>query len=273
MENTRNRLGPYYFDAQYLQDPSPLGGGLVKEEWFRRYLPTEKPSRFEQIVQSWDTAAKPSELSNYSVCTTWGIFERRIYLLDVYRQRLGYPGLKQTVKQLRAAFEATVILIEDKSSGTALIQELVAEGIHGIQPYKPEGDKIMRMSAQTGTIQSGMVYIPLSAAWLRDYLAEATTFPAHRFSDQVDSTSQALDWIKRNLNNGAEAILTWAKGLAMRRYAHVEPKLVRVMAPPDMQGTEFYVGKSRRSLDSDRKSLVTAEEAEQLLKNGWMRIQ
>ena len=50
-----------------------MGGGLVKAEWFRRYGEKERTERFERIVQSWDTANKATELSDFSVCTSWGI--------------------------------------------------------------------------------------------------------------------------------------------------------------------------------------------------------
>ena len=63
-------LGDYNFAGQYQQTPAPLGGGLVKETWIRRYGPNERPDKFDQVVQSWDTANKPTELSDYSVCTT-----------------------------------------------------------------------------------------------------------------------------------------------------------------------------------------------------------
>jgi hypothetical protein len=72
LETIRRALGPFSFPSQYLQAPVPLGGGMVKTAWFKLYAPNELPQRFDQIVQSWDTANKVSELSNYSVCTTWG---------------------------------------------------------------------------------------------------------------------------------------------------------------------------------------------------------
>jgi len=65
-------LGTYNFAGQYQQTPAPAGGGMVKDAWFRRYEPDALPARFDQIIQSWDTANKPTELADYSVCTTWG---------------------------------------------------------------------------------------------------------------------------------------------------------------------------------------------------------
>jgi hypothetical protein len=71
LDRIRRTIGEYNFAGQYQQAPAPLGGGLVKAEWFRSYEPKNLPERFDQVLQSWDTANKPTELSDFSVCTTW----------------------------------------------------------------------------------------------------------------------------------------------------------------------------------------------------------
>jgi predicted phage terminase large subunit-like protein len=195
LQNIRKTLGERNFAGQYQQAPAPPEGTLVKQEWFRRYAPHEQPKRFEQVIQSWDTANKVSELSDYSVCTTWGIRVKQIYLLDVFRQRLEFPELKRAVKQRAALFKAGVILIEDRASGTQLIQELRSEGLHQVKACKSAKDKVMRMHAQTPKIEGGFVYLPREAPWLPEYLHELTTFPGAKYDDQADSTSQALEWI------------------------------------------------------------------------------
>ena len=81
----------------------------------------ERPEEFDQIVQSWDTANKASELSDFSVCTSWGIKGKDLYLLHVLRRRMEYPELKRAVREQCQAFAASVVLIEDKASGTQLI--------------------------------------------------------------------------------------------------------------------------------------------------------
>ena len=194
LETIRRALGPYSFASQYQQTPVPLGGGMVKTAWFRLYGPDELPKRFDQIVQSWDTANKVSQLSDYSVCTTWGIKNHQLHLLDVLRKRMEYPDLKRAVRDQWERYHATVVLIEDRASGTQLIQELHKEGMRVIKPYAPEGDKIMRMNAQTATIENGFVHLPKDAPWLADYIREVTTFPFASNDDQADSTSQALAW-------------------------------------------------------------------------------
>jgi len=204
LDHIRQTLGEYNFAGQYQQAPAPLGGGLVKAEWFKTCEPADLPARFDQTVQSWDTANKPAELSDYSVCTTWGLKDRRIYLLQVVRKRMEYPELKRREREQARAFGATVVLIEDKASGTQLIQELISEGLYTVKRYQPEGDKVMRMNAQTGAIENGFVYLPRDAAWLADYLHELTTFPNSKYDDQADSTSQALAWINKNGDGRAQ---------------------------------------------------------------------
>jgi hypothetical protein len=104
LERIRRTIGEYNFAGQYQQAPAPLGGGMVKENWFKRYDPNELPDRFDQIIQSWDTANKPTELSDYSVCTTWGMKENRFYLLHVLRRRMDYRSLKRAVQEQAQAF-------------------------------------------------------------------------------------------------------------------------------------------------------------------------
>ena len=196
LERIRQTIGAYNFAGQYQQCPAPLGGGLVKRAWFRHYGADALPARFERVVQSWDTANKASELSDYSVCTSWGIAGKDLYLLDVLRRRLEYPELKRAVREECERFAADVVLIEDRASGTQLIQELRAEGMWAVTAYRPQTDKIMRLHAQTAMIENGFVHLPETAPWLELYLDELTTFPQGRHDDQVDSTAQALDWLK-----------------------------------------------------------------------------
>jgi hypothetical protein len=116
LQNIRRTIGEYNFAGQYQQSPAPLGGGLVKAEWFKRYSETERPARFDRIVQSWDTANKATELSDFSVCTTWGVKDKNVYLLGLLRQRLEYPALKRAVREQQNLYHATEILIEDKAA-------------------------------------------------------------------------------------------------------------------------------------------------------------
>jgi predicted phage terminase large subunit-like protein len=196
LAHLRRTIGEYNFAGQYQQAPAPLGGGLVKAAWFRRYAPDELPAAFERVVQSWDTANKATELSDFSVCTSWGVAGKNLYLIDVLRRRMEYPELKRAVREQYERFDPAVVLIEDKASGTQLIQEMIAEGLHAVTRYRPQSDKIMRMHAQTAMIENGFVHLPERAPWLAPYLHELTAFPNGKHDDQVDSTAQMLDWFK-----------------------------------------------------------------------------
>lgn len=184
-------MGARMFAAQYLQMPAPPGGSIVKIEWFPRY-DASNPPEFDTIFQSWDTASKASQMSDYSACTTWGKKGGRLYLIHVLRKRLEYPDLKKAVVAQTKIFNAKKVLIEDASSGQALIQDLKNDGFWICEAVKDKRDKVMRLSGVTAQIEAGLVFIPTQAPWLEDYLHELMMFPASRYDDQVDSTSQAL---------------------------------------------------------------------------------
>jgi predicted phage terminase large subunit-like protein len=197
---TKRTIGEYDFASQYQQTPMPVGGNIVKSDWLARYRPSDLPDRPLSICQSWDTANKATELNDYSVCTTWAAHDNKFYLLDVFRRRMNYPELKRAVRQRAEKFGATVILIEDKASGTQLLQELESECLCGLVPYQPPAgsDKVMRLRAQTALFESGRVVLPETAPYLDAYISELTGFPGTKYADQVDSTSQALDYLKSN---------------------------------------------------------------------------
>lgn len=141
------------------------------------------------------------ELNDFSVCTTWGVFDGHYYLLDVFRKRLNYPDLKRAVVELARQHHVDSIVIEDKVSGTQLIQELKQEdSLYGIKPYEPPpgSDKVLRLHTQSALFESGRVLLPVSAPWLDEYVREVTSFPGSKYDDQVDSTMQALDYLKKN---------------------------------------------------------------------------
>ena len=145
---------------------------MIKAAWFRRFQ-RDETCPFDRVVQSWDTANKPSELSDYSVCTTWGVKGSNFYLLNVLRKKLSYPELKRAVVEQDRLFRPQSIVIEDKASGTQLIQDLIDAGLSHVARYAPDGDKVMRLHAQSAVIENGFVFLPDEAPWLADYLARA----------------------------------------------------------------------------------------------------
>jgi predicted phage terminase large subunit-like protein len=195
LQRLKRSVGEYHFSAQYQQDPQPPSGLIVRAKWLKRYDDRTKPDRFDRVLQSWDTANKATELSDFSVCTTWGMKDSSMYLLDVFRRRLEFPDLKRSVVELADLWRAEVVLVEDKSSGTQLIQELRSKGFSNVEAAPSlDGDKIMRLRAQTAKIEGGFVFFPREAPWLDVYLRELLGFPNTKYDDQVDSTVFALAW-------------------------------------------------------------------------------
>ena len=250
-----------------------MGGGLVKEAWFKRYGEHERPERFERIVQSWDTANKATELSDFSVCTTWGVRGKNLYLLGLLHQRLEYPALKRAVREQRDLFAANVVLIEDKASGTQLIQELIADGCHGVTRYQPTTDKIMRLNAQTAIIENGFVHIPESASWLAEYLHEMTVFPNGKHDDQVDSTAQFLEWFKIPMPHWGifEATRMRAERLDPERFRNPQRFRVRLAVPPGIASLQTFSGR-HINVGLDRTVEMSAEDAQYLIRDGWTKL-
>jgi predicted phage terminase large subunit-like protein len=201
LDRIKQTLGEYNFSAQYQQEPMPVGGAMIKLEWLRYYDPTAMP-QFSYIFQSWDTANKSGELNDYSVCTTWGVYDGINYLLDVVRLRLNYPQLRSLVKEHKEKHSAETVVIEDKASGTQLIQDLENDGVYRIEPYvpPPTTDKVLRLFSVSSHFERGKVFLPSSAPWLDEYRRELLTFPGSKHDDQVDSTTQAIEHTRRSLS-------------------------------------------------------------------------
>jgi predicted phage terminase large subunit-like protein len=268
LDQIRKTLSEYHFSGQYQQAPAPRGGGMVKEAWFKRYGSNELPDKFDRVIQSWDTANKPGDLNDYSVCTTWGIKDKRIYLLNVFRKKLDYPGLKRAVQDQFAAYDPGVILIEDKASGTQLIQEMREAGIHAVTAYKSKFDKVMRLDAQTGVIENGLVYIPTEVHWLAEYLHELSTFPKSKHDDQVDSTSQALEWLKQRVPGWG--ILEYYR-LAVEEMKMSTMRMVTLKVSAGTSHVQTITGRSVM-VRGDGSIEVSEEEAGPLCAIGYIRL-
>jgi predicted phage terminase large subunit-like protein len=197
LDSLKRELGSQKFSAQYLQQPVPDGGNAIKREWLLFYDVIPAKVRGDRIVQSWDVAAGIGENNDCSVCTTWLKKGTKYYLLDVFRDRLCYPDLRQKVVSLAQDFGADTVLIEKAGFGLTLLQELRTELPLGmIEPLGivPRGDKQDRLAAQSAKIEAGRILLPREAPWLADFLHELLAFPNSKHDDQVDSVSQFLYW-------------------------------------------------------------------------------
>ncbi len=204
----KNTLGSYNFAAQYQQRPAPMGGGLVKWEWFKIIEGELGQEYGDRIIQSWDTASKAEAMHDWSVCTTWLYRYKRFYLLHVLRERLEYTQLKAQIIDHAIRWNTDTVLIEDKGAGTSLIQDLRYDSDLSVIDIIPEGDKATRMMTVTPIIESGRVYIPAEAGWLAVLQHELVNFPKSKFDDQVDSVSQFLNWSRKSLQSIDMSILT-----------------------------------------------------------------
>jgi len=189
----RQALGEREYAAQYLQEPVPPDGGVIKWSWFKRYeaLPAYRPT--DRRIFSWDTALSEAGTADYSVCTEWLVRDRQFYLVNVIRERLLYPDLRRRIAQQNAVRGNSIIIVEDKGSGMSVAQDLKRDRINIIS-YKPEGSKEQRASIASPQIEAGNVLVPTQAPWLPDFQAECMAFPNGRHDDQVDSMSQAIIW-------------------------------------------------------------------------------
>lgn len=198
----KKRLGTYGTAAQLQQKPVPLGGALLRAEWFRERYSYDPRSRIVgpralSPVQFWDTAQKDEHTTAYWVCLTAAkeLDTGKIILLDVVRERWDYPtGRRQVVLQ-RTKWGAATSVVENKSTGQSIIQE-----VPGCIPFEPEGDKVGRLSAESPTIEDGSLVIPADdnryTPWVADYLTELLLVPSSTYMDQADATSMMLRWFR-----------------------------------------------------------------------------
>lgn len=169
-------------------------GRIIKREWFQFFEMHELTSKKRlSKIQIWDTAGKIKQENDYSVCQTWLEMNDGYYLADLFRERLEFPELKKKAVELYEKQMPDQVWIEDKSSGTALIQELKRNTRIPIKEISAEKDKIEYVNAATPVLEAGRVFLPFSAGWLDNFLAECEDFPNGEFDDQVDIMSKYLN--------------------------------------------------------------------------------
>ncbi len=230
----RRAIGDYAFAAQYLQNPVPPGGNKFRLEWIQTYDEgdyDECPEREDllSIVQSYDTAVSEEPTADYSVCSTFGLRkDGKWLLLDIDRQRLSYPDLRQRMIAKAKHWNTDVLLIEKAGTGIAIIQDLFsANRRHELQLRKtqiigilPKGDKESRFLIHSARIREGDYLFPKNAPWMAHFKHELMAFPAGRHDDQVDSISQFMTWVQSRNGHGHT-------GTALNGGRPVRPRAVR----------------------------------------------
>jgi len=198
LKSTKASIDPRYWNAQYMQQPTSENSAIVGRKMWRIWE-HDDPPKCDYVIQSWDTAFEVKNNSDYSACTTWGVFyneeegdKPQIILLDAFKDRMTFPDLKSAALKHYKEWEPDAFIVEKKASGAPLIQELRAMGIP-VQETNPSrgNDKMVRLNAVSDMFASGMVWAP-DTRWAREVIEEMAAFPVGEHDDFVDTTTQAL---------------------------------------------------------------------------------
>ena len=200
LEALRTELPNAKWQAQYMQQPTSDVSAIIKREWWQVWE-DDSPPYCDFLIQSWDTAFLKTERSDYSACTTWGVFywpdsngreQANIIALNAFKRRMEFPELKQQAYQQYQEWEPDSLIVEAKAAGSPLIFELRAMGIP-VQEYTPSkgNDKIARLNAVADIFASGRVWVP-NTHWAEELIEEVASFPSGEHDDLVDSMTQAL---------------------------------------------------------------------------------
>lgn len=200
LEALKSELPNSKWMAQYQQQPTSDVNAIIKREWWQIWE-EDDPPYCEFLIQSWDTAFLKTQRSDYSACTTWGVFykdddngvkQANIILLNAFKQRMEFPELKQRAFEEWKEWEPDALIVEAKAAGSPLIFELRAMGIP-VQEFTPSkgNDKIARLNAVADIFASGRVWIP-NTHWAEELVEEVASFPSGEHDDLVDSLSQAM---------------------------------------------------------------------------------
>ena len=198
LKATKASLDPQYWNAQYMQQPTSENSALVSRKMWRIWDQDEPPV-CDYVIQSWDTAFETKNKSDYSACTTWGVFYNeeegnapQVILLDAFKDRMAFPELKQVAYRHYMEWEPDAFVVEKKAAGAPLIQELRAIGI-AVQEFTPSrgNDKMVRLNAVADLFSSGKIWAP-DTRWAREVIEEIAAFPVGEHDDYVDTTTQAL---------------------------------------------------------------------------------
>jgi len=198
LKATKASIDPRYWNAQYMQQPTAENSAIISRKMWRIWE-GEEPPQCDYIIQSWDTAFETKNNSDYSACTTWGVFfneeekdAAQIILLDAFKDRMAFPELKQIALKHYRDWEPDAFIVEKKAAGAPLIQELRAMDIPVMETNPSRGnDKMVRLNAVSDLFASGMVWAP-DTRWAREVIEEMAAFPVGEHDDFVDTTTQAL---------------------------------------------------------------------------------
>jgi predicted phage terminase large subunit-like protein len=206
-------LGRQEIHAEILD---PEEGGIVKRSWFKLW-PADRPlPQFQYVVQSYDCATSDKTINDPTACVVLGVFRpgpdspMSVMLIDCWSEHMQYPDLRPKVleeygsiygdeDEFGSGKKVDLVLIEDKSAGISLIQDLQRAGLP-VRSYNPgRADKTMRLNLVAPLIMRGRVYLPESEQrpgqprlWCDPMVTQVCSFPLATHDDYVDALSQAL---------------------------------------------------------------------------------
>ena len=190
------RSNSYVWNGQYMQTPKAQGGNIIKGAWFKRYSVLPKLKR---VIITVDTALKIKKANDYSVFLVAGLaVDGGLYILDVIRGKWEAPQLESTATDVWSKHrvrKAQAMYVEDKASGTGLIQKIRQDKKIPIKPVQVDADKYTRVMNVQGYIESGYIYLPQDAAWVSEFIDECEKFTSndtHDHDDQVDAMVMAI---------------------------------------------------------------------------------
>lgn len=198
LEKIRRAVGSQAWNALYQQRPSSKGGDIIKGSWFKRYsmLPIMR-----RVIIAGDTAQKVKQHNDYSVFIVAGVgVDGGLYVIDMIRGKWEAPELERKLEDIwskyRASHKAQGVYIEDKSSGTGLIQTIQRKRNIPIKGIQVDADKYTRVLGIQGYIEAGYIYLPGGAEWIADFIEECEKFTAtdsHKHDDMVDALVHAVN--------------------------------------------------------------------------------
>lgn len=183
----------------YQQSPIVLGGEIIKGEWFKRYSMLPKMEHRKIYA---DTAQKKGKQNDYTVFECWGYSDGNAYLIDLVRGKWESPELRKKANDFwhkHAAIkngELRQFCIEDKASGTGLIQDIKNVDKIPVVGIQRNTDKLTRVQDALPYIESGFVYLPDNSPFVNDFIEECEAFTAddgHDHDDQIDPMCDAID--------------------------------------------------------------------------------
>ncbi len=207
----RSTFPSVLWEAMYQQNPIIQGGNLIKEDWLQYYAAL--PPIFDKIFITGDTAMTAHEASDFSVFSVWGQSENNLYMLDMWRKQVTSPDLKAGALKIWDTWAAgigntpcSVFYIENKVSGTGLIQELLRFYSIPVKPVERQRDKYTRLLEVLTYIEAGRLHLPLNAPWTKTVTDEMVAFSEdlkHEHDDIVDTVIDALNvaYVRRRVTS------------------------------------------------------------------------